>query len=88
MCLNAPFQNQHPLFLLPSFFSRIFQHSGQDQQNSKQCQLPPWSFKNKVKDTFSNTSIDLLRALFLSRISVGFSVKPAYLTMVGEMFQI
>ena len=53
---------------------------GQDQQNSKQWQLPSWYSKNNFKDTFSHICIILLRALSQSGI-VEFSVEPIYPNM-------
>ena len=91
MCLNVLFQNECPLFLLPPLFEehlnlqvrinkRVKKPPGQDQQNSKQWQLPSWYSKNNFKDTFPHICIILLRALSQSGI-VEFSVEPIYPNM-------
>ena len=88
-CLYPLFQNQRFHFLLPPLFRRIFQPSGQDQQNGKRtyCRLPPYYFRDNFKDTPSHISMDY-QGVYLSRIFLEFFLKPVFLTMVAEKFLI
>ena len=53
-------------FLFPPLFWRIYQPSGQDQQNGKrkQCQLLRLSFKMNSQDTFFHISVNSLGPCF------------------------
>ena len=69
--LHGNFQSyisMHPVSNAPSF-SKISQPQGQNQQNGKQCCLPPLSFKIDLW----YTSFKILRAIPLSRMLVEFS---------------
>ena len=77
-CLNPLFQNQRPLFLLPSLFQRVSQLQCQDQQNGKRTYVdyhPSYSgLTSRIQPH------KLLTALSVSRIFVEFSLKPVYPT--------
>ena len=65
--LNAPF------FDVTSF-SKISQPPGQNQQNGKQCCLPPFSFKISLKDTYSHISLNSLELYFSPEYLLNFLV--------------
>ena len=88
-CKYPLFQNQCSHLLLPHFFERITQDSGQAQQNGKGTYfwLPTLSFRINLTDTPSHICMDSL-GVYLSRIFVDFLLKTVYPTMVVEKFQI
>ena len=70
-CLNLLFQCN--LFLKFPPFSKVYQATGLNQQNGKQCCLPTFFFMISPKDTSFHISLNL-RVLSLSRMLVEVSL--------------
>ena len=76
----------HPLSEVPSF-SEISQSHGQNQQISKQCCLPPLSFKISLRDKSFHISLNCLGFYLFPQCLLNF-LWLVYSTMCGKSYPI